>query len=276
MIEVDPGISVFPVRTPTLPPATHTNTYILGSGQLTIVDPASPWPDEQERLAQVIETRVASGERVERILLTHHHGDHVSGAAVVQQAWSVPIVAHRQTRELLIGTVVVDQLLDGGDVLTCGSSIFDVHHTPGHAPGHLVFQDQKTKAMVAGDMVAGVGTIAIGPDDGHLGQYLASLQAMRRLKPSCLHPAHGPPLRKADELLAYYIAHRHERTAQIQAALDQLGTAAPIDIVPLVYPELPDTFWGLAAGQILSHLRWLAEHDRASHGGQELDWRLVR
>ena len=54
MIE-HPELRVVPVRTPTLPPATHTNAYVLGRRRLTIIDPASPWPDEQARLAEALQ-----------------------------------------------------------------------------------------------------------------------------------------------------------------------------------------------------------------------------
>src|SRR5438067_1163619 len=77
-----PAIRCLPVRTPTLPPATHTNVYVVGEGALAVVDPASPWADEQERLDGWLDDLAATGVgRVEEILLTHHHVDHVSGAA---------------------------------------------------------------------------------------------------------------------------------------------------------------------------------------------------
>jgi len=80
MEEVAPDIAVVAVRTPTLPPATHTNSWVLGRGSLTVVDPASPYEDERTRLHLALRTRVAAGEQVERLLLTHHHHDHVAGA----------------------------------------------------------------------------------------------------------------------------------------------------------------------------------------------------
>ena len=76
-----PWIRRVPVRTPTLPPATHTNVYVVGEGDLVVVDPASPYPEEQLALDTYLEERAAAGERVIEVLLTHHHVDHVSGAA---------------------------------------------------------------------------------------------------------------------------------------------------------------------------------------------------
>src|SRR5450432_2979792 len=80
MSQVAPGIRVLALRTPTLPPAAHTNVYLVGPdlGPWAVVDPGSPYPDQQAVLDAAIET---AGVRLGVVLLTHHHGDHVGGAA---------------------------------------------------------------------------------------------------------------------------------------------------------------------------------------------------
>src|SRR5699024_1360001 len=134
------------VRTPTLPPATHTNTWIVGEGELTVVDPASPWEDEQRRLEQALRARMARGERVQRILLTHHHADHLGGAVALQRALStpddpLPIAAHPETTRLIAGQIHVDIELEGELPLSCGGRTLWTRFTPGHAPGHLALHD---------------------------------------------------------------------------------------------------------------------------------------
>lgn len=270
-----PGIQVVAVRTPTLPPATHTNCYLLGEGELCVVDPASPYEDQHQLLATEIARRRARGEGLHSILLTHHHHDHVAGAQALQQqlreeGLEVPVLAHPATAEQV--EIRVDRPLQAGDELCVGGRRFDVHHTPGHAPGHVVLHDRDSQAIVAGDMVAGIGTILIEPGDGDLGDYLASLQAMRGLDGGCLLPAHGPVLPHADEVLAFYIAHRHQRSAQIQQALDEHGASSPAELVPRVYTELPPAAHPIAAIQILAHLRWLAEHGQVRALGER--WQL--
>ncbi len=266
---VAPGIRVCPVRTPTLPPATHTNVWIVGETALTVFDAASPWPDEQERLHAWIEALDAP---VEQLVLTHHHHDHIGGVVdLSERLGGVPIHAHPDTDS----RVPFDtRPWMPGEARDCGGNTLTAHFTPGHAPGHLVFQDAASGMIVAGDMVAGIGTIAIEPeDDGHLGTYLDSLEQLRSLEPTALLPAHGPVLHEADSVLAFYIAHRHGRTDQIRRALDARGDATPLELAPDVYTELDPRFHPLAAVQISAHLIWLSEQGIAREDGGS--WALI-
>ncbi len=273
MIEpVGPGVGRIALRTPTLPPATHTNTWILGHDALTVVDPASPWPDEQARLIAALRARARDGVRVERLFLTHHHDDHVGGVDALADALAEDgprpvIAAHRITAERVPFAVDVEVAPGPCD---WGGITWHALFTPGHAPGHLVLHDRASGQMIAGDMVAGVGTILIDPADGDLGQYLASLELMRRAGPTALMPAHGPVLTNADALLSMYIAHRHARTEQVRAALDRAGAADPAEIAAIVYPELPPAGQRIAAIQVRSILAYLRGHGLAHPvgGGQ--------
>ena len=272
MIEpVEARVGVVPVRTPTLPPATHTNVWVLGDRRVTVVDPASPYEDEQGRLLAALD-----GVEVERIVLTHHHPDHVAGAWALQRALAArgraaPIVAHAVTAAWI--GVAVDQTVGEGDALHVDGVDWTVHHTPGHAPGHVVLHQPGAGVIVAGDMVAGVGTILIGPDDGDLGQYLASLDRLQALGADRLLPAHGPALQHAGVVLGMYVAHRHQRTEQVRQALHRLGHAGPFELVPQVYPELAPEAAPIAALQIFAHLRWMGAHGLAAEEGG--GWRLT-
>jgi endoribonuclease LACTB2 len=94
LTSVTPGIRVLALRTPTLPPAAHTNVYLVGppQGPVCVIDPGSPYPDQQAALDAVLDQLPIS-----LVALTHHHGDHVGGAAAVARRWGVPIAAHRVT-----------------------------------------------------------------------------------------------------------------------------------------------------------------------------------
>ncbi|MDP6947311.1 MAG: MBL fold metallo-hydrolase, partial [Myxococcota bacterium] len=201
MVEQDPsvatirdGLTVLPLRTPTLPPATHTNTVLVGYERVWIVDPATPHDDQRRRLLDVLDDHAAQGRIPHAIVLTHHHPDHVGAAAWLSGERALPIHAHATTRMLLSDHVPVHETLAEGDVLAGSGRPDDqwhVLHTPGHASGHIVLWQPERRALIGGDMVAAVGTIIIEPPDGHMATYITQLQRLASLEPEWLVPAHG-------------------------------------------------------------------------------------
>ncbi|MEO6951276.1 MAG: MBL fold metallo-hydrolase [Polyangia bacterium] len=255
-----PGIWRFEVRTPTLPPATHTNVYIVGDGELVVVDPASPYPEERAALAEALASRP---EKIAAIFLTHQHLDHVSGAKVLQRATGAPIWAHAETASRLAGRITVDHAVVDGDALPTGTRSVVARLTPGHAPGHLCLLDTRSLALVCGDMVASEGTILVdADDDGDMSIYLASLALMRTWNPSVLLPAHGPPIFDADAHLAHYIAHRLGREARVVASLTEEPRTLD-ELVLLAYADTPPAIHPLAKRSLKTHLRKLVHEGRA-------------
>lgn len=269
---VSDGVRVQPLRTPTLPPAAHTGCYLVGPsegrGSLIVVDPASPYADEQGVLDALLDREAADGRPVEAIALTHHHGDHVGGAAHLSARLGVPVAAHAETARLLRGIVAVQRVLDDGDVIGAARAVF----TPGHAPGHLCFV--VGEAIIAGDMVAGVGTILIDPGEGDMTQYLASLEMMRVIGASRLLPAHGPVIADADGKLREYIAHRRMRESKVAAALKAAGRGKPRDLVPAAYADTPPALWALAERSLIAHLVKL-ERDGVARREDDDSWNIV-
>lgn len=255
-----------PLRTPTLPPATHTNCVVLGRGRFVLVDPASPWPEEQALLLEALQRLEGGGETLAGILLTHHHSDHVGAAMALRAATGAPILAHARTAAKLAERVVVDRLLGDEQALAdaVGVDGWRVVLTPGHAPGHLCAVSEDG-VVAAGDMVAAIGTIVIEPDDdGDMAQYLASLERLRSLQPRCLVPAHGEPMfgDEADAKLVAYLRHRRHRESLVLGALAPLARSL-LALVPSVYPEVPAVLHPLAARSLLAHLRKLRDEGRA-------------
>lgn len=117
--DVASGVSWFPARTPTLPPATHTNSYALGTRQVLLIEPATPFDDERRAWLDWARGMASQGRELVAIIATHHHSDHVGGAAFLCGELGLPLWAHARTAELT-GLVVARELHDGDDLTLDG------------------------------------------------------------------------------------------------------------------------------------------------------------
>jgi endoribonuclease LACTB2 len=252
---------VLALRTPTLPPAAHTNTYLVGPdrGPQLLVDPGTPFPDQLAILDGVLQAEAQAGRPLGLVALTHHHGDHVGGAVATATRWNVPIAAHANTARRLASRLTVTRELAAGETLdeyevTC---VF----TPGHADGHLCFE--RGAASVVGDMVAGIGTILIDPSEGDMAEYLESLALLGARAATTLLPAHGPSITDGHGKLREYIAHRTMRETRVLAALVATTDASAEELVPVAYSDTPRLLWPLAERSLIAHLAKLVKDGRA-------------
>lgn len=265
-IDFQAGVLLFPVRTPTIPPATHTNCYLVGGDELVIIDPASTYEDEQARLAGFCDSLISEGRRFREILLTHHHHDHVGGVEHLRKHLNVPVRAHAETAELLKGDISVDGLIEDNEVIEIPGRLgfrLRALYTPGHDPGHLCFFEERTGALFTGDMIAGIGSIVVNPPEGDMLQYMASLQRLRALSVNALYPAHGPTIPDGPGKIDEYIAHRQERETQITAAMSKAGAATAEELVPHVYTDVAPAMYPLAARSLIAVLEKLEKEGRA-------------
>lgn len=263
LIESQRGVVLVSLRTPTLPPATHTNCWIVDlepGGGVAVVDPGSPEPAEQARLDRVLETLAAQGRPAREVWLTHHHVDHVGGLGPLV-ARGLPVRAHPRTASRLPHGTTVLPVADGELLHGRWRAIF----TPGHAAGHLCFLDVRTGALLAGDMVSTLSTVVIDPPEGNMGQYLASLERLRSLQARALYPAHGAPAPAAAPKLDEYLEHRHMRADKVAAALVPGGTLS--DVTRRAYDDTPPFLLPVAERSCLATLLWLEETGRALQKG---------
>ena len=257
-MEFLPGCHQFPLRTPTLPPATHTNAYVLGNQELVLIDPGASDQAEIEALQRGLTDLIAEpGKHFSAIWLTHHHGDHIGGVEAMRGFLDVPVCAHRLTAESLAGAAItIDrELRDGETIRLRGEpeTAVEVLHTPGHARGHLCFYIERLGALVAGDIVAGVGTIVIDPPDGDMDDYLRSIERLIDLNPRYVLPGHGSFGPNGVGKLRAMHDHRLKREAKVLEAW-RAGAREPREMLPTVYADADSRVYPLAERQILAHL----------------------
>jgi glyoxylase-like metal-dependent hydrolase (beta-lactamase superfamily II) len=223
---------------------TGTQTYLIG--ETAILDPGPLIESHVEALR-------AAMPNLRTILITHRHGDHAPAAIPLKEATGAEIIAPRN----VLDDSVVDRRVAGGESLTIDDTRVDVIATPGHTNEHVCYFTAHGD-LFTGDTILGYGTTAIFPPDGHMGDYLRSLETLRSLNPRRIYPAHGPVREDAMPLIEQYIAHRLQREKQILDAIAS-GAETAEEMRAMIYPDLDERLRGAAEIQITAHLIKLKE-----------------
>tara|TARA_B100001750_G_scaffold248022_1_gene276247 strand:+ start:4744 stop:6285 length:1542 start_codon:yes stop_codon:yes gene_type:complete len=256
-IEFAPGVQCVPLPTHTLPPATHTNCYILGEpgGELLVVDPAAKENVGLAYLERRIRAAESDGGRVVATIFTHKHPDHIGDLSAISEIYQAPVWATAETHTVIPPCDTDRVLIDGEKLSISGPSgevTWEVLETPGHCPGHICLASEV--GIISGDLAVMDGTILIPPNDGNMNHYIASLERIRDLNPPILLPAHGPLSPVPEKLLNRYIKHRRLRHERILNAIKN-GVHEISMIAELAYEDTPDAHPILKLDQALSHLR---------------------
>ncbi len=267
---VAPDVIRVPVFSPTLPPATRTNSYLVTcTGGRLLVDAGAHTDDGVQHL--LLAAQQSEAEPVVGLVLTHQHIDHVIAARQVANELQVPLYAHPLTWSALhSGGWVPDpghRTIEAGDTLY-GLTVLG---TPGHASGHLSLRSD-SGSIVAGDLVAGTGTILIDPGDGDMGAYLDSLERIRALDAPRLLPAHGPAIEDPTPWLTFYLHHRRARESRVLNAVQAAGCTLS-EVAREAYADAPTAPLALTERSTLAHLLDL-ERQGLVRSAEDGRWRL--
>ncbi|MEN8375111.1 MAG: MBL fold metallo-hydrolase [Gemmatimonadota bacterium] len=249
--EVDgfPGLRVIRADNPSHLTLDGTRTHVVGRERCVVIDPGPADSGHLDRVAAAL-----AGAEAATIALTHDHPDHAEGAAGLAER------------------LVTAGLEDAGRVLALADGTLEDAHTldtdvgrlvalatPGHTRDHASFYWPGAGVVFCGDlMTGGLDTALVASPEGHLGDYLASLERLRALSPRAIFPAHGPPFADSPEgAIATYLEHRRSRLAQVREAL-AAGLSEPADVVALVYGDsLPGALLGPATAAVMAYLEHL-------------------
>ena len=257
-----------------------TCTYIVGEGRVAVVDPG---PDRPEHVAAIV--AALGDETVSHIVVTHTHRDHSPASRALAAATGAPIVGcgpHRRSRPLAAGEVDTmegsgdteyrpDREMREGDTIEGPGWTLEAIETPGHTANHLAFALPQEQALFSGDHVMGWSTTIVGPPDGSMTAFMASLDKLRGRDDVVYWPGHGGAVLQPQRFVRALIGHRRHREAAILSRL-RAGDRSAGEIVTAIYANLNPSLIGAARLSVFAHLedmvaRGLAQTD----GAPELD-----
>jgi len=258
-----------------------TGTYIVGHGEVAVIDPG---PDMADHLAAIL--AATAGERVTHILITHHHLDHSPLARPLAAATGATIHGCASPAATARGEIRLEaghaaftpdvSACDGATIEGAGWTL-EAIPTPGHTSNHICYGLAQENALFSGDHIMGWSTTVIAPPDGDMGDYLASLELIRARNFATLWPTHGPPITDPAPFIEAYIEHRRERERQILARV-AAGDGRIEAMVPAIYAAVDPRLRAAAAHSVLAQMIELVRSGRVrceGTPGLESDYRLA-
>jgi glyoxylase-like metal-dependent hydrolase (beta-lactamase superfamily II) len=257
-------------------PFTHTGTqtHLVGTADLAVIDPG---PDDPRHIDALV--RAIGGRPVTAIVITHTHRDHSPGAAPLQARTGAPIVGCAPLALEDLGpradasfdtTYTPDTVMADGESVSGSDWTLTAIATPGHTSNHLAFALPETKALFSGDHVMGWSTTIVSPPDGDMAAYMDSLAKLQGRDDRIYYPAHGDPVDKPQRLVRGLIGHRKQREGQILRLLDAEPRTIPA-MVEKMYVGIDPRLFPAAERSVLAHLYDLRDRHIVTEEGEA--WR---
>jgi glyoxylase-like metal-dependent hydrolase (beta-lactamase superfamily II)/8-oxo-dGTP pyrophosphatase MutT (NUDIX family) len=239
-----------------------TNTYLVGEDEIAVIDPG---PALDSHVAKILEVGAGHGSsRIRWILATHTHMDHSPAVAALKAATGAQVLG----RPAPAGTsqdqsFAPERVPADGERIAIGGLHLRALHTPGHASNHLCYLLEETKMLFTGDHVMQGSTVVIGPPDGNMRVYLASLERLLAEDIAIIAPGHGYLIGAPHREVKRLIAHRLAREAKVTAALQRKGASTLEELVVEVYDEVSPRLHPVAMRSLTAHLDKLVAEGRA-------------
>jgi glyoxylase-like metal-dependent hydrolase (beta-lactamase superfamily II) len=274
--EIAPGVRRLLANNPGPFTFKGTVSYIVGRGQVAIIDPG---PLDDIHIAALLDA--VRGETVTHIFVTHTHRDHSPAVPRIKAATGALVLAegpHRPARPLHVGEAPrldasndtefrPDRALTDGEIVTGHDWTIEAVTTPGHTANHMAFAFKEAGLLFSGDHVMAWSTPVVAPPDGAMGDYMASLHKLARRAESIYLPGHGGVVREAPRFVQHYIRHRQGREASILRRLAK-GEADIPTLVRAIYIGLDPRLVKAAGLSVLAHLEDLATRGLVATAGE--------
>lgn len=253
---VSPRIVLVRAPNPSVMTLSGTNSYLIdcGNGEAICIDPG---PSIARHVGALLEHAAAMNCRITLICLTHTHPDHAPAALDLRQRTGAPIAAHERTE------FPHDRDLHDGDVIKIGETTLRVMESPGHTFDHVVYYEERERALFTGDVVLGEGYVVIAPPNGAMRPYQRTLERLLEEFPDAkvIYGGHGEPVTDPQTKVRDYIAHRQSRQQEILNALAAGAQTIP-QLVQSIYRNTNPILWPAAARQMLAYLIALEQEHR--------------
>jgi glyoxylase-like metal-dependent hydrolase (beta-lactamase superfamily II) len=238
-----------------------TNTYLVGTDELVVIDPGPDDADHRHALVTLGATRIRW------IVVTHTHPDHAPGAAALAVRTGAQVLGFSERDGF-----VPDRAVGDGFELNGSGFVLRAVHTPGHASNHLCWLLVEDRMLFSGDHVMQGSTVVIAPPDGDMARYLASLRLLLAIAPplATIAPGHGSLIVDPEAALEGIIEHRLVREKAVADALARAGRATVDELLPTVYADVDEALHPVARYSLWAHLRKL-DADGAAHGEDPTD-----
>jgi glyoxylase-like metal-dependent hydrolase (beta-lactamase superfamily II) len=268
--ELEPGIARVLAHNPSAFTYYGTQTYLIGTRQLAVIDPGPDLPEHIDALEVAI-----GGRDVVAIMCTHTHRDHSPAARPLAERTGAPIIGCAPLALETVGPRAdasfdgdysPDRVLDDGDLLEIDGETVAAVATPGHTSNHLCFAYRG--ALFSGDHVMGWSTTVVVPPDGDMAAYMASLDTLRQRDDRVYYPAHGPAVTNPQQYVRHLVGHRMQREKQILGLIGDQAREIP-DIVANAYPGLDPRLIVAAGGSVFAHLLDLERRGLVQRQGDE-------
>ncbi|MGR9535693.1 MBL fold metallo-hydrolase [Rhizobium leguminosarum] len=252
-----------------------TNSYIVGSSSVAVIDPGP----EDEAHFQALMAALA-GRAVTHIFVSHTHRDHSPLARRLQAATGAVTVGqgpHRPARPLRDGEInpfaessdlsfVPDMALSDGESISGDGWALRAVLTPGHTANHAAFALEGRDILFSGDHVMAWSTSIVAPPDGSMADYMASLERLIARDDRLLLPGHGGPVTEPAGFLRALKAHRLRREQAVLARV-QAGDTQIAEMVKVIYRDTDPKLHGAAALSVLAHIEDLMERGEIAADG---------